>query len=285
MSSTFYYNDASKSKFNKLNFNLKNCVFSYLPFEESLFGMSRISRKFLAAVKSKKSTKIFIRYFSHLQSEINFDKKSISQVKQYFANCGEAEETLNQLCTFLLVKKNESCEILDLREEKNVDFEILANFISQNMSVSFLDLYDTAIGAADQNLKIICDALARNKSIQMLNLNCNKIGENPNHMFYLSEALKRNKTLKKVYFYGNSIGKNENDFFYLADALINNSTIEVLSIDSNEITDFQRDSCLLADALRSNKSLKEIQITFNEKLNKKETKKLLKQANKNLRVV
>jgi len=281
----YFHNEKNKSKFTKLNFNLKNYVFSYLPFEDSLFSFSKISKKFSSAIKSRKMIKIFTQNFSNLLSEIYFDKKSIANVKGYFETCAEAEETLNNMCEFLLQKKQKFSETLDLREEKNLHFEILANFILQTKTISFLDLYDTAIGTEESSLKMLCKALAKNDSIQILNLNCNKIGEKASHMLFLSEALKQNRTLKKVYFFGNFIGKNENDFFYLAEALIRNTTLEVISIDSNEITNIQRDSGFLANAFKNNKSLKEIQITFNDKLDKKQTKKLLKKANKNLRVV
>jgi len=286
MISTFNHNlnNNSKSKFTKLNFNLKNYIFSFLRFEECLFSVSRISKKFTDAIKSKKLIKIFTQTFAELLREINFDKKSVEHVKQFFANCDEADQTLNQLCAFLLLQKHKFLEILVLREKKDLHFEVLAYFISQTTSIFNLDLYDTAIVSDDLSLKVLSKALALNKSIHVVNLNFNKIGEKPNHMLFLSDALKQNSTLKKAYFFGNLIGKNENDFFYLSEALSQNSTLELICIDQNKFTDFQRDSGLLANALRNNKSLKEIQITYNEKLEKKETQKLFKKANKNLRV-
>lgn len=290
MTSTSNYNKNSnfeKSKFSKLNFNLKNCVFSFLPFEDSIFSMSKISKKFSWAIKSKKLTKVFKEKFEELLSLTNFDKESIANVQQCFSVCSEDNQTLNDLCAFLLLKKHKSSEILDLRQEKNLHFQVLANFLSRTKSISNLDLYDTALAAEDSSIKAFSAALAKNQSVQVVNLNFNKIGENANHMLFVSEALKRNKTLKKIYFYGNSIGKNENDFLFLGEALKENSTLEVICVEHNEITDFQRDSGLLADALRNNTSLKEIQITYNGKLDVKEikqTKKLLKKANKNLRV-
>jgi len=274
----------SKNKFLRLNFNLKNYIFSYLPFEDNLFNIPTVCKKFSDSIKNKKIIKAFKQNQKKYLKDIEFDLNSINKVKNSIYETSESESTIDDFCTYLLLKKYKNYYTLTLREKKDLYFPILSKFLAKTKNISFVDLYSTDIGINEDNLKYCCEGLSKNSSVQIANLNCNKIGTNSNSMFYISQVLINNKTLKNFYLFGNLIGRNENDLYYFAEALKINSTLEVISLDENKINDFKRNSIFLRNALRINHSLKELQITINEKLNKRYVKRAFKRANKNLRV-
>ncbi len=214
-------------KYLKLNFNLKNIIFSHLPLIQILIQIIKIDKSTLMALRKNP----FIIYIKNkhkkFQSIISiFNCESINYIKDIcFCDSSLTENNIDEIIVFLLVK-NFSC-MLDLRvknlgtNEKNMMYLIEA--LKINTSIKTLDLCENYLGRNEKFMMYLSKGMKINFSIEILKLGSNELGTNEINIMYLSEGLKSNTSIKELNVSLNNLGINEKNMMYLSEALkINN---------------------------------------------------------------
>lgn len=90
----------------KLNFNLKNWIFSFLDFEEIISSLFYIHSEFTFSLNKNKMIKFFRENYNYLLQQIHFSGEDLKEIKRELSQSFKAsEETYNQIFGFILSKK------------------------------------------------------------------------------------------------------------------------------------------------------------------------------------
>jgi len=259
------------NKFSKLNFNLKNEIFNFLPFNDLINVIYRIDKKTLLAINFRKSINIIKLNFSNLLQNLEFKLDKLLEIKKdYFILEEITEVAFEQIITHLFKIKFKEEIILDLSSsEIGLDHDFLIKIISQiieeNKTIIKLYLDNNLLGMdfEGKSIKSLSEGLYKNFTLQELYLNENCLGDKIENMKYLSEALKCNKTIKALVLFSNNLGLNSKNIFYLSELIKMNDTIQFLDISLNELGYDPKNFSFLSDALKINQSLKELYLTNN----------------------
>jgi Ran GTPase-activating protein (RanGAP) involved in mRNA processing and transport len=155
------------------------------------------------------------------------------------------------------LKKNPNFLKLSYLNINSENTKILAEILSNNTSVQYLDLTCNNVG--DKGAQEIANSLKENKTLQYLNLCCNSISDEGGKSLArsLHESVGNNTTLQHLDLSMNKLG--DETVFIFAEVLEKNSSLVTLSLRSNKFTSKGVDSCLkiLAIATKS-PSLKDV---------------------------
>jgi len=290
----------NRNKFVSLNFNLKNEILIFLPFEFFLEEISKISKSFKYALDNSGLMKILNKNFQGYINQIEINSQSINKIKSEFENLNLTDGKLNEICAFLLLHKTllfGNC--LKLSQNKGFAIEILL-LIIQHKKLKILDFSISNIGENGENGENLClffHTLLKNKSIKQLSLtrnhigkasgsfkkfcfeffafNCtleyldlgvNNIGIDESNMQVFCEALALNKSILQLDISFNYLAaKNRNNLKLFSDFFLKlNNQMQILILDNNSIGSFESDMQYLAEGLKINKALKKINLKFNK---------------------
>jgi len=247
-----------------LNFNLKNCVFDFLDFEEIISNLFFVHSEFTKSLNKNKMIKFFKENFNYLMQQIHFSNQKLKEIKSEFSENFEAsEEAYHQIFTYILMKKYKTENQLQLKSTY-LPVKIISTYVSKQKHLQILNLANNNIAKIPLNLKYLSDmALKLTNSLQKLYLNDNEIGKNSTDMKYLSQALSLNNSIRDLDLNWNEIGKNKLDIYYLCQALKRNRKLENLYLYNNLIGNNKEDMVFLKDALKINRIIKDLDLSWN----------------------
>lgn len=227
----------SYSKINKLNFNLKNYIFSYLPLQQIIQNILRVEKKFLESIRRKKDFKILYNKLDCFTQTINFQRKEIRNIKNYFVNLDLSEAQINEILFYLLNRKilrnNPNSEVYVYF--LHCDYDFFCEFLKKNISIRNIHINFGKNFLSENRIKILYKILRKSKLIQKLNLSNNAIGDKEYDMVYLSKMLEKSQSLREFNLSNNLIGQNIRDMEHLANALMRNRILKTLNLNHNLI--------------------------------------------------
>jgi len=281
------------NKFLRLNFNLKNWIFSFLDFEEIIY-LTKIHSEFNKSYKRSKIFKYLKESYSYLMFRINLSNNKLQIITNEFkSNFFVSEETYHQVYLYFLNKKYKNEKEISLKKT-NFNTKIISNFISKHecieklilsencftkipksilelskifykvTSLQILYLNENNIGLNETDMKYLCEGIKNNFSIKVLDLNWNEIGKNKYDVFYLSEALKINKKLENLFLFNNLIGNYNEDIQHISNWLDVNKTLKEIDLSWNMIGENENDFFIFSQKLKENKTLEILNITKNK---------------------
>jgi len=256
-----------KNKFEKLNFNLKKEIFSFIHPKDVINKLLLISKEFCFAVKHIKWFKIIREDFDFLINNSSCELCKMQDIKQLFSQIGESEENASLICNYLFLRKIRDKLTLSINNkdfginEKNTAF--LKDIISYNRSIQNLWLTDISLCRNVNNMLYMKIALQMNNTIKKLKLDSNNLGENEINILYLSEALKTNNSIQNLGLYNNNLGANEKNLYYLKEALIRNNSIKTLDLQTNNLGINEINMLSLKEALLNNNSIEALYLYNN----------------------
>jgi len=225
------------SKIYKLNFNLKNTIFSFLPLNQVVENIIRVEKKFVEAIRRKKDFKILYNKLDYYTSTINFQKKEIRNITNDFVDLDLSEEQMKEILFYLL---NRKFRLLITTTEVYIyflhcDFDFVCEFLKKNNSLKNI-AFEFGKNLLNENrVKILYNILRKSKIITKLNLSNNAIGEKEYDMMYLGKMIEKSQSIRDLNLSNNLIGQNLRDFEYLSNALLNNRVLRCLNLNHNLI--------------------------------------------------
>jgi len=248
----------------KLNFNLKNLIFSFLDFKQIITKEFILNFDFLNSLRKDKRMKFFKENYDYLLFQIDFSIEKYKKIKQEFTEFLEAsEETYIQIYTHFLLKKYKKQKKLSFTCDSKTNIKVISYFIQNQIFIQILKLKDLSIANKPENLKYFTQSISINSSLQELFLEGNEIGKNDTDMKFFSQAFIKNNSIKILDLNWNEIGRNKLDLMYLSEALIINKRIEFLYLFNNWIGNNKEDMVYIKIILNENKFLKELDLSWN----------------------
>jgi len=281
------------NKFIKLNFNLKNEIFSFLQPKFIIDNVFLVCSCFLFAVKNLKWL-ILIKKEEYRDFLSNKRHKfpEMQDLMKYFIKKGESEIYSYYICLCLSIKKYRNIEELKLKLNKTFKEHekisiYLKDFIVYSDNIKKLDLSYNKIGLNKLIMRYLNEALKINTTIDSINLSFNDLGLNELNMFNyernssrfilypiildklsiysvnIKEILQMNNSIQQLYLNNNNLGKNIQNMLYLSEALKLNKKIVVLDISFNNLADNTKNFFYLKEALEINNSIQQLILAFN----------------------
>jgi len=282
------------NKLTNLNFNLKNEIFDFLPFEDLIIQIMRVDRNFIFALKNRNSLKYIRKNMGYLLNNLEFYPCNIAGIKSILLQLELEDEYYCQIITYLLKIKYKNEYVLDLSSRDlggndDFSFKVISYFIKWNYKLLKLYLENNSLGVEKSNkVSYFSDALINNNTIQEIFLNENLLGNYSDNIKYLSQVISSNKTINSLYLSSNNLGNDPLNMKYLSEGLIINQSIEYLDLSLNNLGNNIQNIFFLSEIINSNNILKEIYLNDNylalDKCNVKRLSEAI-EANKSLREI
>lgn len=299
---TNIFTSQEKNKFTKLNFNLKNEIFDFLPFTLKLTKAPLIHKKFTFALNKKKS--------------INFLKQNIKNLQKQYDECPfsklenlentwlkeiaglEAFESSGLISYLVLKSNNFPEEYFDFfKEELSIKYY---EFLKFSKSVKILKLFDdgennensdeedenenvndefysnTAVKKVPKKIKseilnfANIDFVQEFKAILHTNANINTLFfygffavDPAAEMQALKEILANNKSIKSLIFENCKFRNNLESLSILKQILLENKTVTSLTIGRDLLNENPKTLEILEEILTKNKTIKNLKLNHN----------------------
>ncbi len=253
------------SKIYKLNFNLKNIIFSYLPIEQQLRNILHVEKKFLDAIRRKKDFKILYNKLDYYTTNINFQRKEIRKIKSDFLELEISENQINEILFYLLNRKfrQQSCNKDIVIYFLNCDFDFVCLYLKNNTSLKNISFEFGRNFLSENRIKILYKILGKSKTISKINLSNNAIGDKEYDMVYLSKMIGKSQTLIELNLSNNLIGQNLLDLQFLSNALMRNRVLKSLNLNHNLIGLSDYNIFNICKIIRKNSNLETLNIYDN----------------------
>ncbi len=270
-----------KNKFTRINFHLKNEIFSFLPITIKLVHLPYISKKFTFALERNKIISYLkINLFEILDKITEYNISYLESLEIDLINKIqkiEIYEAKDLICYFIL-KKNlffEEHYFIGPYSYKYIEFMKF----SKNIKILYITgeydtLYDEDSDTNENkehfltlnkfeltyNLKSILNS---NKSIHVLYFSYFFIEDSEEDLVCLKEILRNNITINKLCFEACLNIKKKECQEILKEILFENKFINSLSISRMHIRDTPEFMNTLKDILKKNKKIKELKLNSN----------------------
>lgn len=264
----------NRSNLSNLNFNLKNIIFSYLPFLTQITILNNVDKTCLFAIQNEKSYSLISNEFDMINGLFDaFDfEKILNLLKKYEGIIKESNKFFYEMSVYFLTRKFKEENHFDLSYIKSIEkeesiftqvFSYITGSLEINCTIVKLYFENKNLGKNTNNLKNLSRVLKKNWSIIEIYLNENFLGENIENIQLLSEALKINKGIKSLYLSSNQLGKFPENLLCLSEALKLNNTLEILDLGINDLGYNKENLLHLSESLKVNNSIKEIYLNDN----------------------
>lgn len=256
-------------KFIRLNFNLKNEIFSFLSFGDYVTNISEVSKSFLYALNQSKILK-FLKANLHTFIElVDFKNEALLKIKSKLSEYNSTSDSFSRQIFFYLLKlkfKNKSEIAFDEYRENYTLFDkfIFCQFLKASKNSIFKIKIFNKINVTNE-IKLIYDAIHSNAKIEYLKL-FSLQGLNQDDFYHLSNALQNKTNLKVldlsfIYFSDKSKSEKNLCFKILFEGLINNNSLKNLYLGGCEIGKYNEDDFnSLTNFISINESLEEIEL-------------------------
>jgi len=88
----------TSSKFCKLNFNLKNEIYEFMPINKIFTDLIFVNKSFSFAIFSKRLFKFISNNLKDFIRKLNFSDKRINEIKNKFENFDISEQYKEDIC-------------------------------------------------------------------------------------------------------------------------------------------------------------------------------------------
>lgn len=255
---------ARKSSLDTLNFNLKNEIFSFLPFMQVLNELTKLNRRTLYTVKKKRDFKILFKNISILEETINFSRKELRLVGRYFSSIGLSEGSLAEIYIYLLNRKYKSNNLYFVYIYfLHSDYNFVCQFLKQNLTLRAIAFRFDRYFLNENKIKNIFKIIENSNILIKLNFSNNFLGDNDYDIVYLAKMIKNNPCLKELNLSSNLVGQNPNDMPLLANALLINKTLEKLDLFNNFLGINEKNIDCICEIIKHNKVLKFLDVSNN----------------------
>lgn len=222
-------------KINILNFNLKNEIFSYLPYNIMCLSIFPVCKKFSSSIRESQAFKI-VSAFEAENKKINASY-SVQDFEAFVKDKNYSLETnIMDLFEYIIRKKFKDQTALSLKESLSenalLNLEII---LPKHNNLKVLDLSVNGIGKNEQYMQQLKRALSANTSLTTLNLGFSSLGGSERSMEILKEILLANPSITTLILSWNFIGMNEKNMQHLADALLIGNSLTILDLWENII--------------------------------------------------
>jgi len=227
-------NKKTKSKFHRLNFNLKNEIFSFLYLRESVNNVFPLAKNFMKAFYNFKIFKLIKANFDNFVSQATYDYSEMEIIKESFMIDGLSELSAFDACVYLSSMK--------IRKLKKLEISIAKLFEKEKEKFYFRQI------------------ILFNKSIETLVLNLDYLlNKDKNDIICFLQELKNICSIKTIKFEFNLKDSRKID---LCTLLISKEIIQSLKLDFEDFLEKNLiDSYILFEELAKNKSIKKLKIS------------------------
>jgi len=167
-------NNSKTSKFNGLNFNLINEIFSYFPLTDLVNNVFPVSKNFMNAFCNFKDFKLIKANFENFLSEATYDYSKMEILKDSFKIEGLSEASAYNTCIYLSLRKIKNHKKLTISVtdfiKKHENSNFFKKIISLNKSIKALNLCFYDIEGVDiQDIICFIKDIKNSSKIKKLN--------------------------------------------------------------------------------------------------------------------